>query len=609
VSKSYKPTIDEIIALRWDLESTYAQWHAQQADDDRFYNVLYAVSSSLPPDAFEQVRPPSAAQIIDMAADHSAGNSPRLHVPRRKETAKAQSQTSIMEKAGVGFWYRNIAKAKVNPLRAWAQSGALRGAICASLFYDGDAWPDKPLPSKLGGIESADYKAAYDNYEALCADAWPFNLNYEDPMYAYPDPATEGNEYVILAFKRKAYEVKRAHPSWNYILAGQSEPCNPNDELEFISYADKEYRAYIVAGVGQMSKGRGLLGSGDGVVKHGYGFVPYFFIPGGYGSPFGSPEHRYSGLITKARDLLKLEARRMTHLDAIIAQQAFPWIVHQQGVQANMELMGVTVVPPGTKVQDAITELRPSIPIQEIVMELQAVRAALQRATLPDSLASEPSKSDESGYLRAQKIATGRSRVRSLTDALDRTCEWATSGFYRLVENKVKAPVSTWGKGMDANDEFVTISPKDINGHYEVYCTLAPSLPQDESTDIANGLKLYQSGAIPIRDLLETYAGRENPEELLTERLGEDVLKSPPMLQQMVMDAMAVTGVTGGPIAVPGFASGNIGVDAGANPASNAGVGAARSIPTPPAAPGSLQATNNVIGRNQRGGLPQNAPR
>src|SRR5678815_3546904 len=129
--KRVKPTVEEILALKQNLTTYYDAWHKQQANDELYYTRNYTVTSDAgtPPAGFEQVRPPSATQIIEMAADHSTGNSPRLHVPRRSETATAQAKTTKMEKAGSGFWYRAISNASTNVLRAWAQSGALRGAI------------------------------------------------------------------------------------------------------------------------------------------------------------------------------------------------------------------------------------------------------------------------------------------------------------------------------------------------------------------------------------------------------------------------------------------------------------------------------------------------
>lgn len=603
--KTQKKTVDEIVSLKYELTTHYQAWYEQMRRDDTFYTQKYQVfpDGGAPPDGYEQVRPPSATQIIDMAADHSAGNFPLIHVPRRKETAQAQSQTTLMEKAGQGFWYRCIAKSPRNPIRSWAQSGALRGAIGASLLYVADAWPDKPLPSEHGGTQSKDYKDAFDEYEALARSAWPFKLDYIDPLMMLPDPETEGQTYIIVAFKDTAAAVKRRWPDWDWRI-NSTEAVKPTDEVEFISYWDDTYCSYIVSGQG-MDKGRALTSAYDGVRKHGYGFLPYSFTAGGYGSPFGKPEDRYAGLITRALDLLSLEARRTTHLDALIGQQAFPNIIKVQGLNLNKTLGGYMTAPSGVKPSEAIFESRPVIPVQEIVIELQSIRASIQRATLPDSLSSEPSKSDESGYLRSLKIGTGRSRIRSLSDALERTAEWATSGFYRLVENKVKGPVSTWGKNMGADDAFISIGPDDIKGHYEVYCSLTPSLPQDDTTNIHNGTTLYEHGAIPIRDLLETYAGRENAEELLKERIGEDILKSPEFMAQLVKDSMAVTGVTGGPIAAPGFASGPQGLGAGgapqmgANPLSNAGV---PNVPTPPMAPGSLQDSLNTINRSQHAG-------
>lgn len=585
-----KPTVPEIVALYWELKTYYQNWHSQQVEDDRFYNLLYKVAVPDMPNAFEQVRPPSASSIVDLVADHASGNFPLLHVPRRKETDDAQKQSTLMEHAGRGFWYRNLAGAPRNHLRAWAQSGALRGAIGAKLLYNPDAWPDLPLPSKNGGIDSETYKAAKDEAIAKRKSAWPFVLDYIDPLDMYPDPATEGKDFIIHAFSRMAFEVKRAWPQWDYRVPGDSgEPLKPTDKVEFIHYSDDTYSAYIVAGMIPKSQGTALNKVSDGVQKHGYGFPQMFFTSGGFGSPFGLPEHRYSGILTKVVDLFKLEARRFTHIDAVIGQQAFPWIIAQHGVNLDMSLMGVTRVPTGTKPSDAVAELRPTIPIQELVQELAAVRSAIQRATIPDALGAEPSKSDESGYLRSLKIGTGRAKIRALTDSEERAVEWATNGFFKLIDNK-KLTVSVWGKGMDDSREFVTIGPDDIKGFYEVYASIAPSLPNDESADIANGGKLFEHGLIPGRDYLETYAHRENAEELMLERLGEDVLKSPPMMQQLVAQAMATTSTTGGAIAVPGFAAGQVGIGGvmpppgpvDANPQSMAGVGAPRQIPTPP---------------------------
>lgn len=604
-----KPTVSEIVAMYRELKTFYQPWHEQQIMDDRFYNLLYDVAMSENPHNFEAVRPPSATTIVDMAADHSAGNFPRLHIPKRKETSQDQDRALLMQKAGQGFWYRTIASKSKNILRAWAQSGALRGAMCGELLYNRDDWPTSPRPSQYGGIDSEAYKEACDEVDGLRRESWPFVLNHIDPVDVYPDPSSDGRDFVIHAFERRAYEIKRAWPQWDWSVPGSQQKCKPTDWVTFISYADKFYRSYIIGGAAGIAQGQGypLNDTQNGVQKHGYGFNPYMFIDGGFGSPFGPPQHRFRGLLTNIRDLLKLEARRMTHLDAIVAQQAFPWLIAQQGVNPDMQLGGITRVPAGTDVRTAITELRPQVPINEIVIELHEVRQAIQRGSLPDALGGLEGKSGESGYLRSINVGTGRSKIRGLGDGLERMVEATTTGFFKLIENKVKAPVSIWGKGMDEEQEFVTIKPKDIGGHYEVYASLEPSLPQDETMNIRNGQTLYEHGGIPMRDFLQTYAARENATDLMQERMAEDLIKSEPMQQQMIADVMKVTNVTGGEVAVPGVRQA-VGLGgqaasmapANANPQSNAGTG----IPTPPAAPGSFQQTNNVIDQAQNAGTP-----
>jgi hypothetical protein len=614
----YKRTVSEIVTLYRELKTWYQPWHEQQLFDDRFYNLLYDVAMSENPHNFEAVRPPTATTIVDMAADHAAGNFPRLHIPKRRETSKDEARATLMMKAGQGFWYRTIASQPVNILRAWAQSAALRGAICGSLLYNPDKWPTMPLPSDFGGTETPEYQEEKEEVEAERRSLWPFELQYIDPLDVYPDPATEGRDFVIHAFERRAYEIKRAWPNWDWTLPG-GKTAKSTDWVTFISYFDQHYKAYILAGSGTASNsGEPLLGMQEGVVEHGYGFLPYLFIPGGFGSPFGLPQHRYRGLLTNIRDLLKLEARRMTHMDAIIAQQAFPWLIALRGVTPDMQLGGITYAPAGVDdVRKAVVELRPQVPIEALVTELHENRQAIQRGSIPDALGGLEGKSGESGYLRSINVGTGRARLRSLSDALERSCEWATAGFFKLVENKAKGPVSIWGKGMDEEQAFVTIGPKDIGGHYEAYISLVPSLPQDDSTNITNGIKLHERGVIPDRDLLQTYGGRENADDLLAERRAEDILKSPQATEQMVADALRITQVSGGPIAQPGVRAAGIPSVGGFGspqaptvPAGVAGVAGPypaagpAGVPTPPAAPGSPQATQNVAAQQARGGKP-----
>lgn len=570
---------DEIVALRWELDKYYRLWHDQQREDEAWYNAGKSgvkIAAKKKGQGFDEVKPPTGKTIVDTAAEHASGNFPRIHIPRKKATDKADLQADKLEKFTQGFWYRAIAEAPQNPIRAWAQLGALRGAICASLLYDEDKWPNPD-----------DYKDESD-LAAQQKTAWPFVLDWVDPLTVFPDPATEGKEFIIIAFNRMAHEIKRRWPAWDMKVPGRVEPVKLTDKVDFIAYWDKKYYAYIISGgLGQESYGgKSLIRAYDGVAPHGYGFLPYFFISAGYGMPTGTPETRYQGFLTQLGPLLAAEARRMTQLDIIIAQQASPWIAAHQSVKLDMQLGGVTRVPDDQRIQDAIVEFRPQIPVSEIVVELGMLKQRISSATIPDTLAGEKATGVYSGYHESVLVGTGRARLRPLSDALEHTVEWATSGSLKIVENVIKAPVSVWGRGMKAN-EFITISPDDINGAYEVYADLTPDLPQDTSVNIANGERLFKAGIIPGRDWLETYAGRENANELIEERMVDDTVAA--MKPQMVQDALAGFGI---PTAVPSAPeavqvaearAGNTPSPSIANPGQVAGPkGGVTGIPTPP---------------------------
>ena len=600
-------TANDIGALRWSLETIYQPWHLQQETDERFFNLEYEVMGTDIPDNYEQVRPPTASRLVNTAANHTAGNMPKIHVPRRSESPKAQERSTLMEKAGQGFWYRNIAASGLNPLRALAQDAYLKGAIGAALLYDPDAYPEYPSFDDMDDDERKETKHEIDG---LRRSAWPFKFLVVDPRTMFPDPETDGQTYIIIAFQRYAYDVKRLWPNWDYTLPDSKDPLRPTDFVEFMAYWDKTHKGYFVGGTAPQSMMTSLQKIGRkkmDLVEHGYGFLPYFFAWAGLGQPHGLPRQKGPGLVTKVRDLITLQARRMTHLDAIIAQNAWPLIAAGDDVNLNMALGGVMRVP--STVQDVRTKVeffRPQVPIQEIILELRETKQEIESATVPDALGGQPTPTVYSGFQNLQILGAGRSNLRPVVDALERCIEWGTAGFYKLVENKVPGPVAIWGKGMSSEDEFVTIKADDIQGHYEVYASLEPALPQDISRDIADWLKLFEHGLSSGRLVLEKGAHIENAEEVLRERLAEDLAKSPEAMQAMMMEVMKLYGAVPptGPIAAPGFTSGQVGLNgstipATADPTSNAGV---TQTPTPPAQAGSVAEAN--IAAAQASGAP-----
>lgn len=627
-------TAADISALRWSLEEIYQEWHLQQLTDERFFNLEYEVMATDIPSGYDQVRPPTAARLVNTAANHTAGNIPKLHVPRRAEVPSAQERATLMEKAGQGFWYRAIATSALNPLRAWAQDAYLKGAIGAALLYDSDAYPEDPTDAEYEGMDAEERRTKKREIDGLRRSAWPFRLLPIDPSTMYPDPETEGQTYIIIAFNRRAYDVKRQWPQWDYWIpstggqhrdvagrfarSGAPGYVKPTDWVQFLAYFDRTHKGYFVGGTGPNANIVSLQWVGQkrvDLVEHGYGFLPYFFAWSGLGQPHGLPRQKGTGLITKVRDLIELEARRRTHLDAIIAQNAFPPIAMAESINANMALGGVIRFPDTVDVREKIAFFRPNVPVQELVLELRETKSEIESATVPDALGGQPTPTVYSGFQNLQILGAGRSNLRPVVDAIERCVEWATAGFFRLVENKCPGPVSIWGKGMAAEDEFVTIRSDDIRGHYEVYATLEPSLPHDTSRDIADGLKLYEHGGLPMRDVLESYARRENADELLRERLAEDLAKDPAAFKLMVAEVLKLYGVVppSGPIAAPGFAAGQIRANGapgapgapgnGSIPASMPPerVAPATQIPTPPVQPGSV-AQANLIAQQSAGG-------
>lgn len=579
------PTPEEISRIRWELEQVYGTWHQQQDEDERFFNLEYEVVASDIPEGYEQVRPPSAKRIVNRATDYATGNMPKLHKPRRLESSDAQDDTTKLEKVGLGFWYRSIAEADLNQLRAWGQMAFLRGAIGAGLLYDADCYPEYPEQREL---TDEDFKAAKKRVDALRRSSWPFKLLAEDPRYMYPDPATGGKEYIIIAFRRMAYDVKRRWPEWDWMVPGRPDPVSPTEWLDFMAYWDQEFKYYGVGAeqTGSLHAPLMKLGEVPGVLEHEYGFLPYFFRYVGLGQAMGKPEHKGKGMLTDVRDLLKVEARRETHLDAIIAQNAFPVPVAQDNVQVDMSLGGVVRVPSNKSVRDAFELVRPQTPVSDVLAAIRANKRNLEEATVPSSFGGVNETGVYSFQHSNQLIAAGRAGLKPVVETLEKTVEWATAGFYKLVENKVPGPVSVWGKGM-GDREFLSVSKNDIKGDYEVYATLEPALPIDVSNDIDDGMKLYEHGGVPMRDVLETYAHRENAEELMRERMIEDIAKSGPAQAELirkVLERWGMPSATSGPIATPGFATGQVPVTAQPE-AVGATAEPAAAAPAAPAAP------------------------
>jgi hypothetical protein len=174
--------------------------------------------------------------------------------------------------------------------------------------------------------------------------------------------------------------------------------------------------------------------------------------------------------------------------------------------------------------------------LSELILKLTDRAGAI-----PDVMRGE-SKSGTPAWGLAQLLQTARRVFDPISTNFSIALSQACAFLQWLVENRVKGPVyalseETADDGRTAQS-YLPLKPSDVKGYYSCSVDIVTLTEDRRIQEGQFGIQLYQTGAIPMRELLETYLHYPAPEELMNERLVEDYRNSQ-QYKQMLYNRLA----------------------------------------------------------------------
>ena len=504
---------DDVLAKFRIAQEYWQPLHNEQEIDHAIFELALPAKA---PTGYNVIYPDTGRTIVMTAADHVAGDFPKVQVPEAGLSKRAQERSEALEKGLQAALYRASSVLLENPVRTLVVNGLWSGMMVAQgPIFDADVWGTEPVESD-GGTYDGSYNDAVAAYQTRKKTEWPFFWRPIDPRHVYPDPGTCGKKWVIIYYQRIAGDIKYQWPQWDMKLGNSPTPVTEQALVQWYEYWGETERIYMVGSEVLDRK------------PHRYGKPQFQIRAAGYGTDSGKPEERFRSILWSARSLIMAQIGAWSHRDALIRRTAWTQMLAPKG-------SGFDSLEPGTiKELDervladpnlirAVSEINP-IAIQAVDGEIASIDHQIQKATFPDVV--QGFAASRTGYGNNSLIAQAKVKYGVVGTNVASLLQEFLVDLAHCVEFVVEEPVPVWGHTRWGVADAV-LKPEDIDGLRNVIVTINPKLPAERANEIEMGGVLLDRGVIDTDTYVQDFVGYENPGEMRIKVLRDRALNSP----------------------------------------------------------------------------------
>ena len=335
-------TKDEIISKTAERLQYFGPLRSQMENEDKYIEgtFLAGIPENL---GYKQRTPPTASEWIDVGINIYTADNPHARMWPRGSTPEDEERDSKCE----DFCNLTMKAARIE-IREHHRKQLSRGMSVLSPYIDWRFFGKKQYRGEdfsrpVWEMSDKELKA-FKEYERQRLFHFPVRIRAIDPLRVLPSPVIEDMipedviEYYQMTVAAATHWAKSNGLTWT---------SNKKDTtlVPFHAFTSATEIVYL------LDKEVVYRGANP------YGFVNYLIVPSGYGQRDWEcrPEKLYRSIISKRKDMLKMEARALSMLDALNARQAF------QNVKLIGEENDVEVLYPDRKVS-----LNPNDVIREI---------------------------------------------------------------------------------------------------------------------------------------------------------------------------------------------------------------------------------------------------
>ena len=521
-----KPEVEDIKALVEQRERYYDELHKQQKIDDVFYELEFdaGVPKNL---GYEQRTPPTARDWVDIGVMHFTLDNPKATVPPRSKSDAGREKDANCE-AFYNFWLNNI----ILDIKEAARKILIRGEIFYKIWMD-----DTYFGMDTSGMDESEVEELRN--KALLH--FPLVVDIPDPINVYASPAHNGlfPKDVIEMYQLTVAEAMNmcSRNGWQWDTDKKE-----TDMCKWVSFISADWRCFLIDNE-PVLKGE--------VQPNILRFCPYVHAGAGFGHKNfdGKPEYLYRSILYGNRDMINMESRVLSQIDAINAR--FAWSrVKVKGEEAEVEALygkNPLVISPEEVIREtervSVEILQGESPPPGLFEQLAVISS---KAQPPSVLTGRRPPGVYSAQGLEDLIGTAKPKYKDAFKNLEEALNKLMGMGARVIDSVYKEPVAVEDfMGTESHRRIRSISPKDIDGHYECSVKLLAEPP--EATDIRRqlGTNLQKAGVISHKSNLRMYQDFTE-EEALDEQaqiLAERAMQQPGMLEITARDAVKRLGM------------------------------------------------------------------
>lgn len=527
MNKRTAPTVEELKTKLESYKNFYQTLHNNQIDIDAFYELTFDIG--IPP-RYQKRMPSTARDWIDAGVRNFTLDNPKSRVYPRRGTQEARKQAGLIE-TFYDFWL----KKDIREIKNAAKKVLIRGEGFLRINMDDTYF------GNYGGVPISKLsEEEIEEYHDERLHHFPLYLTSPDPINVFASPAHDGmmpmdifENFTITASEANALADRNG---WGWHTDKKSDT-----EIDWIAYHDPWWRCFLLDGEPVFS---------PEVQVNIFGFVPYVHFSSGSGqtSYQGKPEYLYRSLIYGKQDMLKMEARTLSMIDAINARYA--WLRYV--LRGNPELIK-KYYPNGvpTDPDKLLIEIPDSLEIKTLAGE-NPPQGLFNEWGLLQSLAAPPNVLGAvkpagvySGMLQEDLMSSAKSMYKDAFQNIEEALSVSMGMGARIVDRVYNFPVAIKNFASEESKTYLQIQPSDIKGLYDCEVKLLAEPPEANDVRKALGKALWQGGAISLHRFLTEYCdmSEKEAEDEMAQIRAETAMNEPVVREVLAKDAMKQLGM------------------------------------------------------------------
>lgn len=513
------------------MEGYYSRAFDNFKEDDRYYEGDIA-KYVFTPDGYEVTIPTTARAIVDEAVDNIVPDDLLITYAPRGIGEKPETDADLCRRVLKAAWhYWRAVSSDSDPVQDFAKNLFKHGKAVFKVAPDWSLWPtlDDEGEADLRAMPAKQKKKAIKMLKELRQRHFPVAVRSLSPSNIMEDPTVSTRKlWCIERYEEDLTEVCNYYPqiAEKYHLNGYYYDAG-------VAQVHEIWTAAYVDNKGRFHKGKHwVFVDRERVLNEDneLGDLPYVIRHSGFGTEMytGEPEKKSVGFFTaQVRSMLLAEARRFTHIEAIITQSAFPVAMVDEEMSTDtldFSPGAVNFIPEGQFEHLDKFWLKTPMPDPNYFQSLQNIASQIERGTTQKAIrgAGVPGTTSAAQY----NTLTAQAKLR--LDPVRRATEQAMSEVNALalyfIDKIFATSVSI--NAAEAPTSRYTVGPGNIKGHYVNQVTFQPNEDAVKERKMMLANEAISKGGYSPYDAY-VFAGFENPMELISRRLAYDIMQDP----------------------------------------------------------------------------------